>query len=58
MPVPRGTKYRIKTYPSGKRVRLAVAPDGRVIETTAVKRHASKTKTGKRLSSRRRRIHR
>ena len=24
MPVPKGTKFRVKTFPSGKRVRLAI----------------------------------
>jgi hypothetical protein len=33
MPQPPGTKYRWKTYPkSGKKVRLAFAPGGKVIE--------------------------
>ena len=33
MPVPSGTKYRWKTYPkSGKKVRLAFAPGGKVVE--------------------------
>ena len=57
MPVPKGTYYRIKTYPSGRRVRLAITPNGRIIEITPLSKKTSKTKTGKRLASRRRRIH-
>ncbi len=58
MPVPRGTYYRIKTYPSGKRVRLAISPAGRILETTPYTSKVRKTKTGKRLAKRRRRINR
>lgn len=32
MPLPKGTRVRVKTYPSGKRVRLAFK-DNKVIET-------------------------
>lgn len=33
MPLPKGTRYRWKTYPSGKKVRLAFRPgDSEVIE--------------------------
>lgn len=33
MPVPRGTRFRVKTTRSGKRVRLAIH-NGKVIEAT------------------------
>jgi|ETNvirenome_6_85_1030632.scaffolds.fasta_scaffold45230_2 hypothetical protein len=36
MPVPKGTKFRVKTFPSGKRVRLAIK-NGKVIETKKLK---------------------
>jgi len=56
MPLPRGAYYRIQTYPSGKRVRLAISPDGRILEATVVMSKARRTKTGRRLAARRRRI--
>ena len=58
MPVPFGAYHRIKTFPSGKRVRLTFL-NGRVIETKAVgsgKRTGAKSKTGKSLRRARRRI--
>lgn len=58
MPVPKGTYYRIRTYPSGKKVRLAISPSGRVLEVTPVISKVKRTKTGKRLAKRRRRIRR
>lgn len=57
MPLPAGTKYRVKTYSSGKRVRLAFWGD-RVIETKelpGVGRRKT-TKTRKHLNRTRRRI--
>ncbi len=54
MPLPRGTYYRIKTFPSGKRVRLAIL-NGRVIETKVVAR-TKQTKARKSLRRARRRI--
>ena len=54
MPVPRGTKFRIKTYKSGKRARLAIFQD-EVIETTPLPLPKS-TKTQKRLARRKKRI--
>ena len=57
MPVPKGTYYRIKTYPSGKRVRLAISPSGRILEATSILSKTKNTKTGKRLAKRRKRIH-
>jgi len=56
MLLPRGTYYRIKTYPNGKRVRLAISPSGRILEATPVTSMARQTKTGRRLSRRLRRI--
>ena len=56
MPLPRGTYYRIKTYPSGRRVRLAISPSGRVLESNPYPSKVKRTKTGKRLAKRRRRI--
>ena len=56
MPLGKGVYYRIRTYPSGKRVRLAISPSGRILEATAVTSKADKTRTGKRLARRRRRI--
>ncbi len=56
MPLPRGTYYRVKTYQSGKRVRLAISPSGRILETKLVGSKAAKTRTGRRLAKRRRRI--
>jgi hypothetical protein len=53
MPLGRGVYYRIKTFPSGKRVRLAFK-NGRVIETKAIV--SKPTKSGKRLARARRRI--
>lgn len=57
MPVPKGSYYRIKTYPSGKKVRLTIEPGGRIIEATPVMSRTRKTKIGKRLARLRRRIH-
>lgn len=56
MPVPRGTIYIVKTYESGKRVRSAISPSGKIIETKRLK--STRTRTGKRLAKRRRRISR
>jgi hypothetical protein len=56
MPMPKGTYYRVKTYASGKKVRLAISPDGRILEATPVVSKVTKTRTGKRLARRRRRI--
>jgi len=56
MPMPRGTYSRIYTYPSGRRVRLALSPSGRVLEVTPVHSKVKGTKTGKSLARRRRRI--
>ena len=36
MPRPKGTYYKIRTYPSGKKVRMAISPSGRVLESTPV----------------------
>ena len=37
MPVPKGTKFRVKTNPDGSKVRLAIK-NGKVIETKKLKR--------------------
>ena len=50
MPVPSGTRYRFKTLKSGKKVRLAFAPGGKVVEVKSYtelfgkkkKKHANK----------------
>lgn len=55
MPLGKGARYRYKTYPSGKRVRLAFDRSGRVIETRAAPK-AKLTKTRKRLQRRQRKI--
>lgn len=57
-PLPRGAYYKTRTYPSGKKVRLAISSDGRILEATPVLNKAKRTKTGRRLAARRRRISR
>ena len=32
MPVPKGTRYRVKTNKDGSKTRLAIAPGGDVVE--------------------------
>ena len=54
MPTMKGVRYKIRTYPSGKRVRLGFIGD-RVVETKELPR-ARQTKTSKRLKTKRRRI--
>jgi len=57
MPLPNGVFYKkIRTYPSGKKVRLAISSEGRILEATPVVSRARRTKTGRRLAARRRRI--
>ena len=56
MPLPLGAYYRVRTYPSGKKVRLAISENGRILEATPVLSRTRKTRTGKRLAARRRRI--
>ncbi|KKL14635.1 hypothetical protein LCGC14_2513700, partial [marine sediment metagenome] len=46
---------RVKTFPSGKRVRLTITSDDRVIETKVLPNKTKRTKVGKRLAARRRR---
>jgi len=50
----KGIRYRVRTYPSGKRVRLAFIGD-RVVESTPMPR-IKQTKTKRRLKNARRRI--
>ena len=54
MPLPVGTQYRVRSYPSGKRVRLAML-GGRIIETKPMP-SIRQTKTKRSLRNRRRRI--
>lgn len=37
MPLPSGTRYRVKSYPGGKKVRLAFNKKGKVIEAKSMK---------------------
>lgn len=53
-----GSFYRFKTSPSGKKIRVTYSPNGRVLETKPVLSKANRTRTGKRLAARRRRINR
>ena len=46
MPVPRGTKFRVKTFKSGKRVRLAIL-NGKVIETKVLPKKKKRKKVKK-----------
>ena len=55
-PLPAGAYYRVKTYPSGKKVRLAISSGGRILEAVPVVSKAKRTTTGRRLAARRRRI--
>ena len=51
----RGVSYRIKTYASGKRVKQAISPTGRIIETKVLlKTRPNKSRI--RLAKRKRRI--
>ncbi len=43
MPVPKGTKFRVKIFSSGKRVRLAIHK-GKVIETKKLSKRSKKSK--------------
>ena len=56
MPLPFGAYRKIKTYPSGKRVRLTISSSGRILESAPVVSKAKRTRTGRRLTARRRRI--
>jgi len=58
MTFPRGTYYRTRVYSSGKKMRLAISPEGRILESTPVASRAKKSRTGKRLAAMRRRLHR
>lgn len=53
-----GTYTRIKTYADGRRVKLTIGPNGRILEAAPVLSRVDKTRTGKRLARRRRRISR
>ncbi len=56
MPLLKRTYRRLKTLPSGKKVRQTISCSGRVLETVPVRNRADKTRTGKRLKKRRERI--
>jgi hypothetical protein len=56
MPMASGVYYRIRTYPSGKKVRLAISESGRILESMPVLAKTHRSKTGRRLAARRRRI--
>lgn len=58
MTIPSGTRYIVKTLPSGKRVKQTIAPNGRIIKVVPIVNKVNRTKTGKRLNQRRRRINR
>jgi len=58
MPLPRGAYYRYKVYPSGRKVKLTISSDGRILETIPIQSRVSKTRTSKRLSRRRKKINR
>lgn len=51
-----GVYHRIKVYPSGKKVRLTISENGRILDSTPMIARAKRTKTAKRLARRRRRI--
>jgi hypothetical protein len=56
MPILDGTYHRIRTYPSGKKMRLTISGSGRILEAVPVMRRIGRTRTGQRLAARRRRI--
>jgi len=58
MRFPNGSYHRLYTYPSGKKVRLTVSPEGRILESVPARSKAKRTKVGRRLAARRRRISR
>lgn len=51
-------RYRVRTLPSGKQVKETISSNGRIIRVVPVDSRTNRTKTGKRLSKRRGRIHR
>ncbi len=54
--LPRGAYYRVRARPSGKKERLTISANGRILEVTPIISKVSGTGTGKRLAKRRRRI--
>ena len=48
--------YRVTTNSSGKKVRMAVSDSGRIVNVSPVGGKVARTRTGKRLAARRRRI--
>ena len=41
MPVPKGTRFRVKKGKDGSRVRLAIAPSGKVMEAKKLPKKAA-----------------
>jgi len=56
MPSIRGTYSRIRTSTTGRRVRLTISSEGRILDSTPIASKVKRTRTGKRLALRRRRI--
>ena len=52
----RGVYWRYRTFPSGKRVRLAISPGGRILGVSSIASKVKRTRTGRRLTARQRRI--
>lgn len=52
------TYTRYQTLPDGRRKRLTVSKSGRILDINPVKKKVGRTRTGKRLANRRRRIYR
>lgn len=52
-----GSYVRYLTYPSGAKMKLTISPGGRVLKSERVVSRSKKTKTGRSLARRRRRIH-
>jgi len=53
-----GSYTRIRTRADGRRERLTIADNGRILEVTPISNRTSKTRTGKSLARRRRRMSR
>jgi len=56
MSLPCGAYYKTRTYLSGKKVRLTISSEGRILKSTPIVNKVRRTKTGRRLTVRRRRI--
>ena len=53
-----GVRYRVRTLPSGKQVKETISSSGRIMKVVTIVKKINRTKTGKRLNNRRRRIYR